>query len=154
MRNTWRMSPMCFYLHAEILESGWFLEGLLSYWSHVSHELRVVTDISNSCVCNACIMMMIWVWHLFLLSSFSSLFFCFNMMDNNQSKWCPFMIELDNIIACCGVRCLLHLETIADMQLSQSWDQKLCFDCCPHKIRRHFVSYLNSVHHHIYCRTN
>jgi len=42
------MSPMCSYNHGGILGSGWFHEEFLSQELNVSHESRVVIDISNS----------------------------------------------------------------------------------------------------------
>ena len=39
---------MCSYNHGEILGSDWFHEGFLSHGSHVSHESRVIIDISNN----------------------------------------------------------------------------------------------------------
>ena len=48
MRNIRCMSPMYSYLHWEILKFAWFHKGFLSHGSNVSHESRIVIDISNT----------------------------------------------------------------------------------------------------------
>jgi len=42
------MTLMCLYNHGEILGSGCYHKGFLLHGLHVSHESRVVIDISNT----------------------------------------------------------------------------------------------------------